>query len=217
MRFLGKINQAVYIDDMYKNEYLYFSSLLEMRNCPDDGSGRKDPKELNIRHHQIGELIIEKDGISIPFHSCGTSFSGQLMFQINKPVYNCCSMHLIEIELDMPSSSYNDELLLLGEKTLLIFDIDQFLFILDKSIENAGYNWERARVDYYDPKTYDGGVSLHQKDCQYYWQNEYRILIYPTSNEPIKIPVPGLRKISRVLDTHELKNVRVRNEADSFD
>ncbi|MBL7779896.1 MAG: hypothetical protein JNM22_01680, partial [Saprospiraceae bacterium] len=69
--------------------------------------------------------------------------------------------------------------------------------------------YSRKKVTYYDPNTHNGDLTLHHKDEAYSFQNEYRILISPTKNEPVKVKLAGLNKISIVIDTKDIENLRV--------
>ncbi len=103
----------------------------------------------------------------------------------------------------------------LGDKIMLIYDWKIFFDILDKSMENNGFRFSRKKVEYYDPKKFNGDITLHHKDSHFCWQNEYRILIAPTSNQPIKLPIKGLKKISCIIDSKYLKSLRVEIKTES--
>lgn len=210
MLILSKINKGKYIDDMYENEYLYFNSLKGFRGSDIDGSGRFDPRELNLNNEQLTTLTIVTDKEEIHFHEVFEKFSGQFMEHLSDPKINCCSLHWMEIEPEKPSSTYNEKLLDMGDKTLLILDAKRFFEILDESIEREGFKFRRRKVTYYDPKTHSGNLTLHHKDIKLSWQNEYRILIAPTQNEPIRIDLPGLREICYIIQTVDLDKFRIR-------
>jgi hypothetical protein len=69
------------------------------------------------------------------------------------------------------------------------------------------YTFSRKKVTDYSPKIHNGEISLHHKDEKFEYQNEYRILISPTKNEPINIPLPGLKEISTVIDSSNLNKL----------
>ncbi len=209
MLILTKIQQAKYIDDMYDNEYLYFTSLKNLRNVDSDHTGRFDPKELNMSNIQLKTLTLKpENGKEILLHKF-MGFNAQLMESISDPKINCCSLHRMQIEPGKPPSTFNENLWNLGDKAILIYDWVKFFKILDKSILKQGLQFSRNKVTYYDPKNFDGNISLHHKDHKYSWQNEYRILISPTDNQPIKVQIPGLKKISWVIESIFLDIIRI--------
>lgn len=207
---LSKIHFSEYINDMYENEYLYFKPLKDFRSPLNDKSGRLDPKELNTKNVQIDNLTIIVDCKEIALHKLLTDFSGQFTEQLDNPRINCCSMHWIELEHGIINNSSDEKLLEFGDKVLLITDCDKFIEILDDSIKKLNFQSKRGMVTYYAPKTFNGDITLHHKDERYSYQNEYRILINPTNNEPINIPLPGLKDISVLINSSELNKLIVQ-------
>jgi len=207
---LAKINQSKYINDMYENEYLYFKSLKEFRSDSKDKTGRLDPKELNVNNIQIHNLTIKTDNHEIELHKVIKDFKGQLMEHLSESKINCCSLHWMELEPNKENSSFNEKLLEMGEKALLIVDLVKFFKILDESIEKSNYKYTRKKVTYYSPKEFNGEISLLHKDVEFEYQNEYRILILPTENKPINIPLPGLKKISFMIDSKNLNKLMIQ-------
>ncbi|GAB5527406.1 MAG: hypothetical protein Roseis2KO_52780 [Roseivirga sp.] len=195
---------------MYDNEYLFFNSLKGFRGPDDDGSGRFDPRELNVKNEQLTTLTIITDSKEIHLHEELQKFNGQFIEHLSEPKINCCSLHWMEIEPEEPASTYHDNLLGMGDKTLLIFDWKRFFEILDNSLESQGLQYSRRKVTYYDPKTYSGEMTLHHKDHKLSWQNEYRVLIAPTQNKPIRVNLPGLKEISHVVETINLPKLRIK-------
>jgi hypothetical protein len=212
MLILSKIHKAKFIEDMFENEYLYFKSLRDFRDTIKDGSGRLDPRELNLKNEQLTTLTVLKDDKEIPLHKVLKGFSGQYMEHLSEPKINCCSLHWMEIEPEQPPSTFNDKLLGMGDKALLIYDWKKFFEILDQSLENLKLKYSRKKVEYYDPKTFSGEISLHHKNKEFSWQNEYRILIAPTDNEPLNIPLTGMKEISCVIESKDFESVRIKIE-----
>ena len=213
MLILTKIHEQRFIEDMYENEYLYFNCLKEFRGSKIDNSGRKDPRELNLKTEQLKTLTVSVEEKEIPFHKIFKDFKGQYNEHLSDPKINCCSLHWLEIEPGHPPSTINNELISMGNKTLLIYDWKKFFEILDNSIENSGFEYSRRKVTYYNPRTFNGDLTLHHKDEELSWQNEYRVLIAPVSNEqPININLTGLKEISCVVDTTDLMKLRIEVE-----
>lgn len=210
MLILTKIHESKYIQDMYDNEYLFFNSLKGFRRPDTDGKGRFDPRELNVKNEQLTTLTIIADSKEFHLHEELKNFNGQFMEHIAEPKINCCSLHWMQIEPGEQASTYNEKLLGMGDKTLLIFDWKSFFEILDKSVEDRGFRFSRRKVSYYNPKVFNGDLTLHHKNNQLGWQNEYRVLIGPTNNKPLKINLPGLKDISLIIETAKLPLFRIK-------
>ncbi|QXP64854.1 MULTISPECIES: hypothetical protein [unclassified Polaribacter] len=207
---LIKIGESKYINDMYENEYLYFKSLKEFRSNSEDQTGRLDPKELNVSNTQINNLTLTTNNKEIELHKVFKNFEGQLMKNLDNPEINCCSLNWLVLETGKKSRFFEKKLLEMGNKALLILDWKKFFEILDREIEKMNYNFSRKKVTYYSPKIHNGEISLHHKDEKFEYQNEYRILISPTKNEPINIPLPGLKEISTVIDSSNLNKLIIK-------
>lgn len=210
MLILTKIHEAKFIEDMFENEYLYFKSLKDFRDDSKDLTGRLDPRELNLKNEQLITLTVQNDDKEIHLNKAFKGFNGQYIEHLSEPKINCCSMHWLEIEPGESPSTFNDKLLGMGDKALLIFDWKKFFDILDQSLENLKLEYSRKKVEYYNPKTFSGDLSLHHKNEEFNWQNEYRILIAPTDNKPINVPLKGMKKISCVIDSKDYESIRIK-------
>mgnify|MGYP000082511145 CR=1 FL=1 len=212
MLILTKIHKAQFIEDMFNKEYLYFNSLRDFRDNSKDGTGRLDPRELNLKNEQLTTLTIQKDDKEIHLHKVLKGFSGQYIEHMSEPKINCCSLHWLEIESGQSPSTFNHKLIEMGDKALLIYDWKKFFEILDQSLENLKLEYSRKKVEYYNPKTFSDDLSLHHKNEEFKWQNEYRILIAPTNNKPLKIPLKGMKEISCVIDSKAYHRIRIKIE-----
>ena len=209
MLILTKIQKRTYIEDMYNKEYLYFNSLNDFRSNNKDLSGRLDPRELNTKNEQLKTLSIRIDNINeIHFHEM-KKFSGQYNEYFKDPNINCCSLNWMEIEPGHTATTFHKNLINMGEKALLIYDCKKFYEILDKAIGNRGFEYSRKKVSYYNPKKFNGDLTLHHKSDEFSWQNEYRILIKPTNYKPINVALPGLKKISIIINTKDIEKLRI--------
>jgi hypothetical protein len=212
VEFISKIQRAKYIEDMYSNEYLYFSWLKDFRRTDEDKSGQNDPRELNTKTEQLKIMTLNVGGKDFPLHNLLKDFKGQFNEHYVDARLNCCSLHWMEIEPEEAPKTYDDKLLNLGNRMLLIYDWQRFFEVLDKSIKEMGLEFSRKRVTYYDPETYNGELTLHHKDKKFEYQNEYRILIAPTNKKSMNIPIPGLKDISAIVDTTDYLNLRTMIE-----
>jgi hypothetical protein len=209
MMLLAKIQDEKYINDMYENEYLYFNSLTKFRSDVKDLAGRFDERELNTKNLQLTNLCIKRGDREIELSEVFSNFKGQYMEHPDDLDVNCCSLFTIDIDSNGALSEISDKALEMGNKMLLVFDCLAFFKILDESVEKFGYEFNRRPVIYYDPKTYNGDLTLHHKDQAYNFQEEYRILIKPTGNKPVKVFLPGLSKISVVIDSWSARAIEV--------
>lgn len=212
MVMLCKIQEEKFIVDMFDNEYLYFNSLNEFRKSNFDIGGRNDPRELNTKTTQLNSLSIIHNEKEYALNNIIKNFKGQYNEHILDSKAFCCSLHWLEILTDQPPITYNQKLLQMGNKMLFIYELGMFFKILEMSIENMGFNYSRKKVEYYDPHKHNDTLSLYNKDKTFEFQNEYRILIHTAEEGPIKIPLPGLKNMSCILDTEDYLSLRIKHE-----
>jgi hypothetical protein len=209
MIILTKIGKSQYIEDMYNNEYLFFRSLKDFRSEIIDKTGRLDPKELNVSNIQFKDLTIKLQDKEIRLKTLDEKSGGQLFEFLLDTKINVCSLYWLEINKPNIFPRINSKIFHFGDKALIIFNLQKFLQILDKSILDHGFEFSRKKVIYYDSKKINGEISLHHKERQFKYQNEFRILITPTDNNPIRIPLPGLKEISKIIETQELRKIHL--------
>lgn len=209
---LSKIQKGNYINDMYEKEYLRFSNLNNFRSNQKDKTGRLDSKELNVSNNQIKTLKLISGNTEIDFNKITTKFNAQLTHHLTTPQTSCCSLYWIEMKANESLSPLDNRISDLGDKMLLIYNWEKFFEILDKSIEDLNLEYSRKKVIYYNPKTYNGDLTLHHKKIELGYQNEYRILIKPTQTDFINIPLPGLKDVSCVIKTKDYNKLNIEIE-----
>lgn len=211
MFILIKIQESKYIEDMYSNEYLYFNSLETFKKSIDsDQPGRNDPLELVVNLEQLKSLSIKTNNKTILSDKISKNFSGQYISHLEKPKINCCSLYWTELEVGKKAPTFNKRLLQMGDKMLIIYDCQKFFEILDENFKKLNYQYSRKKVSYFDRKSYNGELTLHQKDNDFSYQNEYRILFKQPNDKAIKIYIPGLKNISTIINSKDYDNLKIQ-------
>lgn len=214
MTFLLKIGLGKYIEDMYQKEYLFFNTLASFRANEKDPGYRNDPKEANSKIKQLKYLEITlPSGKAIKLHENSPQFNAQYNEHPTIIPNNICSLYSLTFDKKLNYKEIDERVLCLGDKTLIIYNIEKFFEILDNSIEELKLALSRKPVEYYNYKTFDGDLSPHHKEDSFIFQNEYRILLITPGTKTINLKLPGLKKISVIVNTNQintLKLVRVR-------
>ena len=208
MRIFIKVQERKYIEDMYENEYLYFSSLYGFRDDQDE-TGRPDPKEGNLINRQIDYLAVGKGQDKIILSEVLTNFNSQYHEFLAEPQVSCCPLFFQNLRVNKVLRNFDDRILALGDSALVIYEEKKFYDFLDQSIKHAGYEYSRGFVKYYDPTKHDGDLTLHHKNEEFKFQNEYRIIIAPTKEDGIKIPIDNLQEISFIIDSNQIQDLRL--------
>lgn len=211
MEILLKVGHSKYINDMYENEYLFFNSFSTFRKIEDDPCGRNDRREANIQNKQLAYLeITTPTGKTIKPNKFLKEFSAQYNEFPTVIPFNICSLYTLYIRDDFSYNRIDDRIFCLGDRTLLIYNISQFFEILDDTLEKQNYQFSRKPVTYYDFRNFDGELTFHHKDNQFSYQSEYRILLQTSGEEKVKIELPGLKKISALVDTNKINTLELK-------
>lgn len=211
MDLLLKVGLGQYINDMYENEYLFFNSFSSFRTNDKDPCGRNDPREANTKNNQVTYLeIATPTGKTIKLSEISKEFNAQYNEYPAVIPNNICSLYTLHIRDDFSYKKIDDSVLCLGDKTLLIYNLGQFFELLDDTLERQKFQFSRKPVTYYNYKTFDGELTFHHKDDSFSYQSEYRIFLQTSGTEKIKIKVPGLKKISAVVDTDKINTLELK-------
>jgi hypothetical protein len=69
-------------------------------------------------------------------------------------------------------------------------------------------------VKYYDYTKHNGSLTVFHKEKVFEHQNEFRILLETTGEEPLKVKVPGLRQVSTFF--HDLTDPKIKFENPTY-
>jgi hypothetical protein len=208
--FFIKIGKQEHIEDMYENEYLFFNTLRSFRATNKDETGRADPREANTLNTQLTYLeITTSKGTRLKLSEISKEFNGQYNEHPTEIPYNICSLYTLKINEDLTIQQVDDRVLNLGTRSLLIHDLQNFFKTLDNSLSNLGVEYSRRPVNYYDHRTYEGELTLHHKDKEFSFQNEYRILLQTEGTETMRIPMPGMKSFSTLGETQTLNTIKL--------
>ena len=208
--FFLKIGKKERIEDMYENEYLFFNTLRSFRATKKDESGRADPREANTLNTQLTYLeLTTSKGIEIKLSELSKEFSAQYNEHPTEIPYNICSLYTLKIREDLRIERVDKRIHNLGTRSLLIYNLQSFFNALDSSLSSLRIEYSRKPVIYYDYRTFEGELNLYHKDEEFSFQNEYRILLQTPGTETMKIPIPGLKTFSALVETHTLNTIKL--------
>lgn len=205
-----KVGKSKYIMDMYANEYLFFSPLAAFRAKERDPSGRNDPREGNLTNHQAKDLeITVPNGPKIKLQEVSSQFTAQFIESPTVLRYNVCSLYLLRLDGHLQFPPIDDRMLSMGDMTLVIHNATSFLEVLDESLSSETFDFSRKPVKYYDPKTFNGSLGVHDKDNCLEYQSEYRIILDTPGTAGIKVKLPGLKEMSTLRSTDVINKIKL--------
>ena len=207
---IAKIQERGYIQDMYDNEYLYFRFQKHFKEGPKDPAGRNDTRDGNLFTEQVKWIELElPTGEKMKFIRGDNMRHADHSEHLQDPKVNICCLTIIPLSEELRPISISKRLIELGESAILIFDTERFYNTIEKPLSEMGFTYEMKPVKYYNHKEHNGELSFFDKDIEFDYQNEYRILIWPNPEGDLKIPVPGLKSISVVIETAKIPELSI--------
>src|SRR5688572_24194765 len=100
--FLAKIQAEYFINDMYKNEYLYFKFHKDFRSQPGnemDSALRYDSREGNLLHRQVSEINLStEEGNKVRLSRGFPESHAEYTERLQEPLINNCSLTKISFD-----------------------------------------------------------------------------------------------------------------------
>ncbi len=208
---IAKIQDRRYIEDMYTNEYLYFRFQKHFREGPKDSAGRNDPRDGNLFTEQVSWIEIQlPTGEKMKFVRGENMEHADHSEHLQEPTVNICCLTLIQLNEEFRPIGHSQRLSELGDSAILIYDTKKFYDTIEQSILAMGLTFEMKPVTYYNHKEHNGDLTFFDKENEFRWQNEYRILVWPNLNGDLKIPVPGLKSMSVLIESINLPDLSIQ-------
>ncbi|MBB6461861.1 hypothetical protein [Flammeovirga kamogawensis] len=207
IKLLLKFGESKYINDMYYNEYLYFSPIDNFIKYEQDTANRNDLDEGVLELIKGDSIELSDDnGNQVSFNKKNND-KLKLNFKVkeNEMPYLICCFYLIEID------SNSDEHIEKFDKKVYEFGTSAIAYKNYHFIKNSIFESIRKidpsssvqieKVNYYDKESYNGKLGYFHKAKQYEYQKEFRILIKSEKlkGRPLKLEIPKLIKFSTLI------------------
>jgi hypothetical protein len=189
-----------YINDLYKNGYIYINTIDYIREC-DNIKERSDLDDSIAERKYLGEVKIKMSDVDSDNLNQGVSFNGEncsMTFDsISKGNIYCLSgiftKHLID-----KSEIFEFNTQAFGESLIVIYNPRKFIDRIVSTLKFRGYNdFKFAPVSYYS-NDYSGKVGFFRKHEEYSYQSEFRILVPNSNNIAISLNIGSLEDIAEI-------------------
>jgi hypothetical protein len=198
---LARFSNYEYLIDGYNQEYLYFSTINEIRNneLGKNYNYRYDKYENVDQIYPQNKIQLILDGKQI---NLGEGNNPVLFIQGGKNYYtHICCFNIIEKD----DSNFNDGDSIIDEK---MFDfgnafflitqnnVNSFIELIDNTLrkDQKIIKFNYGKVEYKDIKNHSGDWGIWRKDIKFEFQNEFRIVFQSTEKNAVKLSIPNLRK-----------------------
>lgn len=191
------------IDSMFEEEYLFFSSQRSFRKQLDE-IGRTDPGEGNlaVRNFTSGKIILP-NGRTLDVNS------GQIVEFLEEDHKLLCSLYCPELDSDYQIVNFDDRMLAFGPSAMVIHDVPGFFALVFDSLEQLGLEYSSRQATYFDSQSFNGEISVHHKDVKYAYQREQRIMTWRPNAEFLRLPLPGMRNLVRIIDSSDVPHLKI--------
>jgi len=202
---LIKVGQKDHIHSL-QNDGLLFMNPVKYFQQVEDNSLRGDKEEGIGSLHQINNLSILHEGKEI----ARSHKSSQLRLYDNElqgTIYSMVSVSSLDhlpvvgerqpINLDSRVADF-------GKHSLIIFNPGEFIRRVISTAEKRKLDVEYGFVKYYDPKNYDGKLSIFHKAKTFEHQKEFRFYVKKKSFRPRILRVGNISDISTLFPITKL-------------
>jgi len=199
MSFSGifiKFGEALHINQLQERGLIYCNSFHYFKNLQNDAM-RADEFETADFIATRDDVILEIWPLDNPEKITKIKTS-KLLKQITSPFGNLFCLY----SLDMTEMKEGDKIIIdakliqNNDTFLIIKDAPQFLTRLKNGLEKRGGYWEHHVVEYIDFSNYYGERSFFQKDKSLNYQQEFRVMLGNSKDEPISFEIGDISDIS---------------------
>ena len=204
-----RIGEEKYIDLLQKKGHIYCNTIRYFRSIENDNN-RGDKNEGKAFIKQAKNLEVSVKGEII-----GTAEKAQIYFDSDKNTGNIFCIYGVESSTIDQTIISRQKVLIeeesrdFGKAALLIFDIREFLNRISESLKALRKEFKIKPVYYFDPNTYQGKLNPYFKSNKYKHQNEVRLLIQNTEEEPFEFYIGDISDISRKIPVSDLDKIEV--------
>ena len=212
------LTEETYLRDLldgkiYANRLSCFKKIEES-----DDTGRGDRHEDVVAWYQPDRGVLKLDGVDImPFIDRPIEFHSKQLDHLNLfcTTYGSVKDEVLNGLADDGSEELSNTLVVsgdlrsMGHNAVVITDIGEFIRRMKEAAGERGFVIGHRPVDYYDPDSYHGAMSLaealFQKQDRYRYQNEFRFVIHTQhpGREPVILEIGDIRDIAFGVRTAE--------------
>ena len=204
-----RIGEEKYIDLLQKKGHIYCNTIRYFRSIENDNNrGDKNEGKVFIKQAKNLEVLVKGEII-------GIAEKAQIYFDNDKNTGNIFCIYGVESSTIDQTIISRQKVLIeeesrdFGKAALLIFDIQEFLNRISESLKALRKEFKIEPVYYFDPNTYQGKLNPYFKSNKYKHQNEVRLLIQNTEEEPFEFYIGDISDISRKIPVSDLNKIEV--------
>ena len=207
-----KFGQKEHIEELQNEGVLYLNTVEFFKNLESEQGTRGDLLEgaselKNFFKDDKAILTIspgEKEEIKINLTKAQfrqfQSYQGNI-FSLYSILNN--EKKVLEVEFEESMKSF-------GDTALIITNVNNFLARVQNELQKMNLKFKCGVVDYYNSKERNvKNLNIFKKSSDFQNQNEFRIFVENPINEPLKIRIGSISKISTVVKSEKLTKLKI--------
>ncbi|WP_018477179.1 hypothetical protein [Pontibacter roseus] len=204
-----KIGEEKHIDALQRKGHFYCTTIRYFRTVENDGL-RGDLHEGKAYLKQLKDFKIRHQGRVI-----GIAPNAQLYYNHPDDIGNIFCIYGVKTKLINLSIKaiqrvrIEEEAVGFGKAALLIYNLQEFVNRIEKSLKELGKEYNISPIHYYDSKTYEGELSPFFKDDRYSYQNEFRLWIPNKVEHPFEFYIGDISDISHKIPIADIDKIDV--------
>ena len=203
-----KFGEEKYMTDLLKNGTLYINTVNKFKKIDDQFRGDKNEGASDILQSEHARLEMTlPDGNKITLDK-NTGLINQIIMSNNDYTNtNIYSLYMIKPQEDFKVDS---KMFQFGESALIIKEPLVFIDRITKALDEKKLPAYFSSVKYVDKSDFEGELSIFNKFKDYEYQNEYRIHVINTKDEPIFLKLGSLEDIGVIIPSAVFKEMKVK-------
>lgn len=204
-----KVGDEKWIRNLYDHGEIYFNSIQQLRNGPDDGF-RFDPYEgiSSLKNTKAGSFYLESLDHTV-------NFLKMHLVETMPIVYGnvFCLFSISSNWWESPADfSIHEDLTKFGTHCLLI-DANTLINGIEKELKKRKIEFDHDFVQYYDEYNHNGSVDLFMKREKYAYQKEFRFYARRDSTKALKIKIGSLKGRAELIKSSEIHSIGLSPKA----
>jgi hypothetical protein len=215
IRLYMKFGEKSHLDRMRKEGILYCNTITYFSKIEDDVRG--DPSESVSKQKYYGKALFQLKPANEPSAELKNLNATNVMYKekFDEPLGNlfCMSAFKVYPKKEISIFDFDARFSRKFEYCLMILRQDLFVQRLQKAFAKLSFKTCMKLVEYTDLLKYSRPKTLFQKDINYSWQEELRIILYTEKfkmDDPYEFSIGSIEDISEIIDLKKTKKLEYK-------
>lgn len=206
--YLIRISKRAYLEDLQKGN-LYMNHISTFQQS-EDNYLRQDKLEGADSIDQVMWIkLMDEEGNTMEFNSeqLNSAYVTSKPTEIDVSIF---SFLAINKSLTTTTNKIDERNLEFGDSFMIVLNPPKLVQMFNQKAKELKLSNYWGPVNYYDRKNHIGELNLLSKPNEFQYQNEFRLIIENSNNEPFQINIGDLSSFTEIHPIEKLKNLRFK-------